>query len=367
MPDEPHPTSPWRSSRAGLTISVALCTWNGSRWLGEMLRSLEHQERLPDELVVQDDASTDDTARLVEEFSQRAPFPVKLEVNPVRIGSTRNFAAALERCTGHVIALADQDDIWYPAKLARLAEEFSADPTVTMAFSNADLVDEQSRPLHRRLWQTRRVDRILRNHAVVPAELFARRPLTTGCTMAVRRRAIDAALPFPSALADDESPMRHDRWISLVAAAVGTVRALPEPLLAFRVHPSQETGVLIGTQLTRALARAALRAVAGPPGANSGTHRARAAQLVEASRRADDLGDFKEAAILRQISALHSERIDNGSNLRDRVGAVVTCARGGAYDLSARGAGSLVADAFRAIRPRPAVDPEPPRTPMRVR
>ena len=128
-----------------------------------------------------------------------------------------------------------------------------------MAFSDADLIDEDGQPLGRRLWDTRLVGRTLRRRAVVPEQLFARRALTTGCTMALRRRAVAAALPFPPELFDDLAPMRHDRWLSLVAAAVGTVRALPEPLLAFRVHPNQETGVLVGGQLSRALAQGGRR------------------------------------------------------------------------------------------------------------
>ncbi|MEZ5138961.1 MAG: hypothetical protein R2711_09425 [Acidimicrobiales bacterium] len=177
------------------------------------------------------------------------------------------------------MALADQDDVWYPGKLAVLEWEFDMDPTVSMVFSDGDLIDADGAPLGRRLWDTRLIGRTLRHHPVVPEELFARRALTTGATMAVRRRVVDAAVPFPPELDDPDAPMRHDRWLSLVAAAVGTVRAISDPLVALRVHPDQETGVLVGAELpcpaplgpTGAGAHAGARALrSGRPAAGRG-------------------------------------------------------------------------------------------------
>ncbi len=338
--------------RSTTRLSVALCTWEGRRWIGAFLQSVAEQERLPDELVVQDDASLDGTADLIREFAETAPFPVRLEVNDERVGSTANFATALGRCQGEFIALADQDDLWYPSKLRLLEAELEGDPTVTLVFSNADLIDEDGRKLGRRLWATRRIERLLARNAVVSEELFARRALTTGCTMAVRRRAADAALPFPAELAHPLAPMRHDRWLSLVAAAVGTVRALPEPLLAFRVHPSQETGVLVGAQLPRALAAAALGAFRASPEESAASSRARGTQLRAAARRAEEVGDFAEAETLRRVARGYEVRGDDAGSLRGRLGLVVRGVRQAAYDPTPIGAAGVAADVVRAFRPR---------------
>ena len=118
--------------------------------------------------------------------------------------------------------IGDQDDVWYPTKLELLLQEFELDPTISMVFSDADLIGEDGTRVGPRLWDTRLVGRTLRRHAVVPEELLARRALTTGCTMAIRRRVVEAALPFPDLMDDRRAIMRHDRWLSLVAAAVGT-------------------------------------------------------------------------------------------------------------------------------------------------
>src|SRR4029079_17285220 len=93
---------------------------NGARFLPEQLRSIAAQTRPPDELIVCDDRSTDETAQVIEAFAATAPFPVRLVRNEERLGSTRNFERAVSLCDGSLIALADQDDSWHPEKLARL-------------------------------------------------------------------------------------------------------------------------------------------------------------------------------------------------------------------------------------------------------
>lgn len=351
MNDPIRPTPRTRYPAAEVEVSVALATYDGERWLGPLLSSLSDQEALPDELVVQDDRSNDDTIEVLRRFARTAPFEVRVEQNPVRLGSTENFARALQRCRGRFIALADQDDVWYAAKLSRLVSELRSDPTVTMVFSDADLIGEDGRPLGRRLWETRRIERTLRRRAVVPEELFAKRALTTGCTMALRRRAVAAALPFPGSLADPAAPMRHDRWLSMVSAAVGTVRSFPEPLLGFRVHPGQETGVLIGHHLTRALGRAGSGVLAGPLDLAADAHLARASQLDDAAARVEDLGDFEEANTLRTIADHHRLRARGGERVGDRVQWVLSGVRSGSYGRDAMGAGSAAADLVRAVRP----------------
>ena len=104
------------------SISIALATYNGSRYIREQLDSIALQTRLPDELIISDDASTDDTLDIARDFARHVPFPVKIYKNQERLGSTRNFEIAILYCSGNLISLCDQDDIWYPNKLA-LSEE----------------------------------------------------------------------------------------------------------------------------------------------------------------------------------------------------------------------------------------------------
>ncbi|WP_426574244.1 glycosyltransferase family 2 protein [Aquihabitans sp. McL0605] len=345
---DPPPTMP-------VELSVALCTYNGERWLPDLLASIAAQARPPDELVVFDDASDDRTVAVLQEFAVTAAFDVRIHVNADRLGSTRNFAAALAECRGRLVALADQDDVWYPHKLALLLWEFDQDPTISMVFSDADLIDEAGNQLGNRLWDTRLIGRFLRRHPVVPEDLFARRALTTGCTMAVRRRVIEAASPFPDLMDDPRALMRHDRWLSLVAAAVGTVRALPEPCLGFRVHPSQETGVLVGRQRTAALWRAARRV--GRTTTPTAEHQVRAAQLEAAAGRAELIGDFNEAGVLRSVADHQHERALVGQPGHGPI-AVLRAAANREYRGDPLSLVAAAADVTRALspayrRPRP--------------
>src|SRR5437660_598353 len=135
-------------------LSIAMCTYNGARFLSEQLESIAVQTRLPDELVVCDDRSTDGSVEIVGDFARNASFAVRLEINASNLGSTKNFEKAIGLCQGDIIALADQDDIWYPEKLARIAEVLDKDARIGAVFSDAELIDENSRPLAGTLWSS---------------------------------------------------------------------------------------------------------------------------------------------------------------------------------------------------------------------
>jgi glycosyltransferase involved in cell wall biosynthesis len=103
------------------TISVALAAYNGARYLQEQLDSLAAQRRLPDELVVVDDASSDGTVGILERFRATAPFEVKVHRNTANLGYSANFEVAISRCTGDIIFMSDQDDVWFPEKIEAVA------------------------------------------------------------------------------------------------------------------------------------------------------------------------------------------------------------------------------------------------------
>ena len=109
-------------------------------FLGEQLRSIATQERLPKELVVADDQSTDQTCQIVTDFARTAPFPGRLHRNEPRLGWLCNFMSVLARCQSDLVAICDQDDVWDPAKLT-IAERVMADPDALLFFHDAWLID----------------------------------------------------------------------------------------------------------------------------------------------------------------------------------------------------------------------------------
>jgi len=219
-----------------LRLSVAMCTCDGARHVGEQLDSIAAQTRPPDELVVFDDASVDQTASVIGRFAARAQFPVRLTVNRERLGSTRNFQNAVEAGEGEIIVLTDQDDVWRPDKLERLEAAFAATPAACI-FSDAEIVDEHLRPLGYRLWEALRLDdrqqRLMAAGSAI--DILLQRNVVTGATMAFRSGLRPLLVPIPPGWV-------HDGWIALLAAAVGGCMPLDEPLVLYRQHPSQQIG-----------------------------------------------------------------------------------------------------------------------------
>jgi glycosyltransferase involved in cell wall biosynthesis len=216
-----------------------MCTYDGGAYLGEQLASIAAQTRPPDELVVCDDCSADDTRKIVDQFARAAAFPVRLYVNEKNLGSTRNFERAVELCQGELIALADQDDVWHTEKLRRIEEVFDAAPDVALVFTDAEVVDENLRPLGRSLWELVGFDRgqqeLLRRGRALDVLLPGW--TVTGATMAFRARHREMFLPIPRDIS-----MIHDGWIASVISAVAEIAFIDERLILYRQHPRQQVG-----------------------------------------------------------------------------------------------------------------------------
>ena len=133
-------------------VSIAMATCNGAAWIDAQLASLAQQTRLPQELVACDDASDDATLDRLREFAAEAPFTVRIEHNPTRIGATANFERAVSLCSGDIVLLADQDDIWLERKIEVLAGRLDARPSLGAVFCNGDVVDGEEHLLGYDLW-----------------------------------------------------------------------------------------------------------------------------------------------------------------------------------------------------------------------
>ncbi len=227
-----------------LTISVAMCTFNGECFLAAQLESIATQERLPDELVVCDDRSSDRTITILQRFARQVSFPVRIEINTENLGSTRNFEECISLCQGTIVALADQDDIWYRHKLRRIDESFQKSSDVVAAFSDADVVDDRARPLGLNLWTTFGFDSARQKGFANgrASAILCNHPMVTGATMAFRRNCFDAMLPIPS-------KQFHDAWISFLLTTCGRFEVIPEPLMQYRRHQQQQVGPGAGSLL----------------------------------------------------------------------------------------------------------------------
>jgi hypothetical protein len=224
---------------AAPTVSVALCTRNGAAYVAEQVRSILAQTPAPFELVVGDDASSDDTLEIVERTAAESGRGTVLRVlrNDPPLGVVGNFAATIAATTGDLVALSDQDDVWAPGKVAAVTARFAADPDLLLVHSDARLVDGSGAPLGIDLLDA--LEATSRERAGLErGDAFAvllRRNLVTGATAVFRRRLLDAAAPFPA-------DWVHDEWLAVLAAALGGLRLDPAPLIDYRQHGANVIG-----------------------------------------------------------------------------------------------------------------------------
>ena len=213
-----------------MRISVAMCTYNGANYIEEQLNSICSQSRMPDEIVICDDGSTDTTVQQVTHLLEKWQGKSTVVINETNLGYIRNFEKVIGLCSGDIIFLSDQDDVWRCDKVKVIVECFEQHPEVVMVFHDAVIVDANLKRLSPSYWdmlhfrEEDSLPRILTGWNVVQ-----------GASMAFRKKLYEEAYPFPE-------DVYHDHWLGIVAALIGTVMPLPYPLLLYRQHQDNQMG-----------------------------------------------------------------------------------------------------------------------------
>lgn len=134
----------------GLTISVCMATYNGARFIEQQLYSILHQSRRPDEVIMCDDGSADDTTGIIRRFigENHLEDSWKLYRNPVNRGYPGNFYYAMGLCSCDVVFLADQDDIWCDRKLEHMSRVLEQHPQAAVVSCKYSLIDAQGSDIH---------------------------------------------------------------------------------------------------------------------------------------------------------------------------------------------------------------------------
>ncbi|MDR3061677.1 MAG: glycosyltransferase family 2 protein [Dysgonamonadaceae bacterium] len=202
-------------------ISIAMTTYNGERYLREQLDSIYAQTLAPDEVIVVDDCSTDNTQNILKEYQQL--YGLKYYINERNLGVNKNFEKAISLCSGGYIALSDQDDVWMPYKLERSYQKlFTISSSVPALVSSARIdVDEQLRS-------------VTGSHPVPDSDSFLTTLLghnSQGCSMMFNRALARKIIPIPP-----DKEIMFDLYIGLTAAMTGYKYYIGEPLFYYRHH-----------------------------------------------------------------------------------------------------------------------------------
>lgn len=207
-----------------------MATYNGARFIEEQLASFVDQDRRPDELVVTDDGSTDQTLPIVERFAANASFAVRIERNLERLGYSRNFERAISLCTGDIILISDQDDAWYPAKIRRIIDAMDHAERPIITVNDQRIVDSDGNDSGMTMFGN------FRRARCPDTDLIA------GSCTALPRSLLPLLLPFPAELP-------YDSWIGSVADSLGIKRLIEEPLQIYRRHGSNATQPIVTAQV----------------------------------------------------------------------------------------------------------------------
>ena len=210
-----------------LSVSVAMATYNGEKYLLEQVESILSQLEGGDELVIGDDGSTDKTLEIIGEVANGDKRVRGLQGN--NLGVTRNFERIIKECNNELIFLSDQDDVWIANKVEVVKEHFLGEKDLTLLMSDLVVVDKELEVIHQSYMKAKScstgiIKNIGKNGYV-------------GCALAFRKDLKSIILPFPKGI-----PM-HDQWIGILAEMFGRTKMIGDKLVLYRRYEGNATSL----------------------------------------------------------------------------------------------------------------------------
>lgn len=205
-------------------VSIAMCTYNGEKYLAQQLDSLVQQTYPHIEIIITDDASADSTVTILHQYAQQHSN-IKYFVNENNIGYNKNFEKAIKLCGGAYIAISDQDDIWETDKIAVMMQQWPQHSQFVYSlsgnFTDDDFAGRTAAPdvLYTAVND---VLKLVFNSPVHGHACMFKKELMQRCT------------PFPETIF-------YDWWISMHAAATGVIGCVPQTLTWHRCHSANSS------------------------------------------------------------------------------------------------------------------------------
>lgn len=216
-------------------VTVLLSTYNGEKFLDEQLASISKQVDVDIKLLVRDDGSTDKTVDILERWRDK----VSLEIVH---GNNKGASSSFLEMIGSVdvgsdyYAFCDQDDYWYPEKLARAIEMLSKNDALAkpaLYFSETNITDNKLNII--------RISKRVKKPVLFGNTLVEN--VATGCTVVFNNQLLKLAQD--NNVRDTEIVM-HDWWMMMLAAAVGHVVYDESSFILYRQHENNEVGSKAG-------------------------------------------------------------------------------------------------------------------------
>lgn len=201
-------------------VSIALCTYNGSKYLPLQLDSILNQSYHNTEIVIVDDSSTDSTYEILTSYQLQYPSKIRLYRNEKNLGFVKNFEKAISLCQGTMIALSDQDDLWDYDKIAILLENIKDNMLI---YHDSLMINESGASLDHTISG-------LKNMYSGASPLpFLFNNCVSGHSILMKRELVKDILPFPKEIF-------YDWWIAFKATQAGSISYVDRPLVHYRQH-----------------------------------------------------------------------------------------------------------------------------------
>jgi len=224
-----------------MKTSVALCTFNGQKFLSQQLDSIINQTVPVDEIIICDDNSTDTTISIIKDYKEKYPY-IKLFNNSNSLGTIKNFEKAISLCSGKYIFLSDQDDIWKKDKVEKTLSFFKIHPKCLLFFTDGELIDENNNSLQSTLFTgwgfTPNMKEKWKNNKEAIKDLMNNNNRATGATICIRDKLVNIALPIQV-----PKGMWHDTWLSMHAAKNNGLFFSEDTFIYYRMHNAQQVGI----------------------------------------------------------------------------------------------------------------------------
>lgn len=208
-------------------VSIAVCTYNGEKFLKEQLDSLVNQTYPNLEINVFDDCSNDRTWEILKEYADKYDF-FNAYKNPKNLGYVKNFEKAITSSNGEYIALSDQDDVW---DLDKIQIQIEAIGDHLLLYHDSELIEDNGKEVGKHM-----SDIINLYHGDQP-EAFVLHNCVSGHSCLIKRELLPHILPF-------KEGFFHDHWMAYVAANVGSIGYVDKSLVKYRQHRDTNTDIL---------------------------------------------------------------------------------------------------------------------------
>lgn len=215
-----------------MKISVLMAAYNGERYIYKQLESLFNQTRMPDEVIICDDRSTDDTVTEIQRFiSEHYEFPIILEKNKENMGYAKNFFKASEISTGEILFFCDQDDIWMPRKIEIMAKYLEENEKIGGLVCLYEVIDGDSNVVRKHKPQNDEIK--------VTKESFQGMIKGFNCgglNFAVRRKYVDKYRTFII-----ENGLSHDVPLGIIISSYDELFRINQVFVQHRIHANNAT------------------------------------------------------------------------------------------------------------------------------